>query len=798
MVKNSMGEYTVLADKVGDVNSNIKNILGLEEGDFLKSVVLPQGKFSEFLSLGGKDRRNMLERIFDLEEYGSSLMFKVGRYRKGIESQVTSIRAIMSQHENISTAYLKELELNLKNTLVRKDETENGVKDLSKSLEEMKSLDSLLKDLFDAKHQEEELNKKEKYINELTKKLDLSMSMTSILGELTEFVSTRSYISDTRIKIGKNKDIIGRLREESRRFEINKLSHQKNLKNITDELERVKEIQTISDEEMSELVEVIELKKLEAQDYMRDLRSHEEYDEELKELKKDIISLNQDIKIYAKDKDQQMENLKKYQELNTETRILGMAESIREELKKTDHIGNCTCPVCGSHIDDFVLIEVRRDGYYGNESYQNMIEKIEHDVSDLDRKISKNHTLIESYLNRTEKLESTVKKLSDGLLRLDFESLQEDIKTKELYIKEQRKIIQEKSKLLIDLMDKKSKTDKIISDLEIKLGQIGIEISEKKAIKDEYEKQLEVKMDTFDRLYSFINTSRKNLEIGDIVGDLDGFDDSRLLKIKSTYTDLNAIKGIKLEIEEYTRKKLNIGAIIKDLDSKIGGRSLDSTALKEAELLNGELLLRLDEIKKEEAQLKYKIDDAKNRLELVEELEGELKSLEVKFSDVRELEKNLKGNKFVEYLAQIYLKNIVIDASKRLDWITSGRYSIEINSDYMFVVRDNFNGGVRRSADTLSGGETFLVSLALALALSSQIQLKGSAPLEFFFLDEGFGSLDTGLLDTVMTSLERLHSDHLSVGIISHVEELKARVPMKLLVSLDDKDASSVCRIEPS
>ena len=105
---------------------------------------------------------------------------------------------------------------------------------------------------------------------------------------------------------------------------------------------------------------------------------------------------------------------------------------------------------------------------------------------------------------------------------------------------------------------------------------------------------------------------------------------------------------------------------------------------------------------------------------------------------------------------------------------------------------------MRRSSDTLSGGETFLVSLALALALSSQIQLKGSAPLEFFFLDEGFGSLDSELLDTVMTSLEKLHSNNLSVGIISHVEELKSRVPMKLVVSLDEKDASSKCRIELS
>ena len=113
-------------------------------------------------------------------------------------------------------------------------------------------------------------------------------------------------------------------------------------------------------------------------------------------------------------------------------------------------------------------------------------------------------------------------------------------------------------------------------------------------------------------------------------------------------------------------------------------------------------------------------------------------------------------------------------------------------------MRDNFNGGERRSVDTLSGGETFLTSLSLALALSSQIQLKGSAPLEFFFLDEGFGSLDAELLDIVMESLERLHSDKLSVGIISHVEELKNRVPIKLLVTSSEAGSGSKVKIEYS
>ena len=160
------------------------------------------------------------------------------------------------------------------------------------------------------------------------------------------------------------------------------------------------------------------------------------------------------------------------------------------------------------------------------------------------------------------------------------------------------------------------------------------------------------------------------------------------------------------------------------------------------------------------------------------------------------------GNKFVEYVATNQLKYIALEASKRLSSITRGRYVLEIDENLNFIMRDNMNGGQRRSVDSLSGGETFLtslsLSLALSLALSSQIQLKGSAPLEFFFLDEGFGSLDTELLDVVMESLESLHSDELSIGIISHVEDLKNRVPVKLLVTPCDVGRGSKVKIEYS
>ncbi|GGI43500.1 nuclease SbcCD subunit C [Paenibacillus marchantiophytorum] len=142
----------------------------------------------------------------------------------------------------------------------------------------------------------------------------------------------------------------------------------------------------------------------------------------------------------------------------------------------------------------------------------------------------------------------------------------------------------------------------------------------------------------------------------------------------------------------------------------------------------------------------------------------------------------LKANAFVEYLAEEQLMQVSRAASERLGELTRRRYAIEVDSGGGFVIRDDANGGVKRPVSTLSGGETFLTSLALALALSAQIQLKGEYPLEFFFLDEGFGTLDQDLLDMVIGALEKLHTDSLAVGVISHVPELRARLTRKLIV----------------
>lgn len=164
------------------------------------------------------------------------------------------------------------------------------------------------------------------------------------------------------------------------------------------------------------------------------------------------------------------------------------------------------------------------------------------------------------------------------------------------------------------------------------------------------------------------------------------------------------------------------------------------------------------------------------------ELEAQRAEQATQLERLGKLQAVLKANAFVEYLAEEQLMQVSRAASERLGELTRRRYGIEVDSGGGFVIRDDANGGVKRPVGTLSGGETFLTSLALALALSAQIQLKGEYPLEFFFLDEGFGTLDQELLDMVIGALEKLHTDRLAVGVISHVPELRARLVRKLIV----------------
>ena len=150
-----------------------------------------------------------------------------------------------------------------------------------------------------------------------------------------------------------------------------------------------------------------------------------------------------------------------------------------------------------------------------------------------------------------------------------------------------------------------------------------------------------------------------------------------------------------------------------------------------------------------------------------------------------ELHTELQSNHFIDFLLSESLELLARDASVRLMQFSTGRYELAtVKGDFLVV--DHQNGDERRSVRTLSGGETFLASLALALSLSEHLPeisgTGGAVSLESLFLDEGFGSLDAESLDLAVQGLEALADGNRMVGVISHIEELSERMPSRVHV----------------
>jgi DNA repair protein SbcC/Rad50 len=146
----------------------------------------------------------------------------------------------------------------------------------------------------------------------------------------------------------------------------------------------------------------------------------------------------------------------------------------------------------------------------------------------------------------------------------------------------------------------------------------------------------------------------------------------------------------------------------------------------------------------------------------------------------------LRATSFERWLCGEALDSLMAEASATLMELSAGQYQLDRNERNDLIVIDYQDAGARRPVHTLSGGETFQASLALALALSRQVigLSAGMRDLNSMFLDEGFGTLDEGTLETVATTLERLAADSdRMVGVITHVPALAERVPVRFVVS---------------
>lgn len=178
------------------------------------------------------------------------------------------------------------------------------------------------------------------------------------------------------------------------------------------------------------------------------------------------------------------------------------------------------------------------------------------------------------------------------------------------------------------------------------------------------------------------------------------------------------------------------------------------------------------------------VKDLEERLETKARYEQEIDEHRREQAVYSALGKELRSDSIVQFLQAEALVVLAQAATVHLQDLSSTRYRLSYEDDRFFVV-DAWNGDERRNVKTLSGGETFQASLALALALSEQVQFLAVTErnrLESLFLDEGFGTLDAETLEVVVGAIEQLGGDGRLVGVITHVPELAERLPIRIEV----------------
>ncbi|MCR1934661.1 AAA family ATPase [Clostridium tepidum] len=799
-VENIKKERMILAEKYKEKSALIKNKI-IEKKNIEDNInkISEEIKLKDYeinsLKIDG-DRREKIQKLYEIDKECRRLNLEVINKTEKINKEIKDLKDEELKYEDIIKIQ-KDIKKKLEDALAKKEDLikdspgNNSIlldkKDyinklvqnfnsLKKINDRKQELDKSLKEKRTVKlnieKQHEEILKILKYKEEIVSNLEDEiknkerMDMASILA--------------SNLKENEPCPVCGSIHHINLAKEINI----KELDTLRQEYNNIqKELDNIKLEENKKNVFLISIKKeeeiiLEELEKIREELRDENLDDLAKEIQKEknnFDKLNKDINIWEKEK---LELEEKINKLQKEKNNID-----KEEAKNQESISKQKKIIISSEKD-----KKEKESLFKEKEKQNMklkeelkVYNVEEEIDKIkvsDRKIEEYNNIIKNKRDILEKAnnkkEEIIKELN--ILEVELGKIVEAGKEKKNFIDKEEKEIRklnigeiskeylDKVREAIESIKIKEETLKSKLDSEVKNKEI---LWENKISKEQIKNKLE-------ELYN-----EKSIQLNKILKEnkFNSLEDAKFMLISK-----EEITNLEKEVEEFEKEYNNLNVNIENINRKLDGEKIEEEAWRDIRLKKENKEKELENIIKSIVIEEKVINDMERDIKKLKDLLDEKERVSHKKALLEDMDKLVQGNKFVEFVAMNQLEYIAFEASKRLKDITRGRYALELDCNGNFTMRDDFNGGGIRPTNTLSGGETFLTSLALALSLSSQIQLKGNSPLEFFFLDEGFGTLDNELLDTVMSSLESLRSDRLSVGIISHVDELKNRVPIKLIV----------------
>lgn len=885
------GKLEVLATKEQEVKEKVEELIGLDDKQFCQIIILPQGKFKEFLLSKSSEKKETLRSLFNTYFY-QKFVEQLQEQAKKIDSShkqkekelITRFEQFDIEEELTKFEYLKDENfeeilgiINSQEETVKNEKKELLKLERSFSKEKEKFIElSKLNDKFtqlkNNKLELEELSKKEDYYSRLkleveklkelqkskdkiieyasllTKKMKLKKLEEALLNEEDKYKLDLDTNKKLALELNAQKTDIEELRKETidYKFFYNNFNelilaknnieiYSKTLEELTLKKETYKELDSSLKVAKESYLEDIEEKnildgsigklKLEVLKKEQDVEKLEEYNNKLSEVNDKSVKLTIDKKQL-----EELELEKKKLEQEVELLNKNKEQEILNDFLLKLHEGD-DCPLCKQKIEHLPDIP---DLAVVDESIEKSLQKVNKDIIQLETLIKKDEEEIGKISTLLKNLGDTINfKAKEELLQLEDELKAENIKltdiskvirTSEDKIKGLNREIEELSELFKNEDDIKQKHLEAKNKIEQFEKNVKVELDEFAGYYEKIQSQVEEFDNTYNVLQNNSNellvrktkleTEQKNnktnlLEVSKRIENIvDSFTNSKLNKYYVTLEmaeedieKLNNLEDYESQINKFEDTKKIIVNSIEKLEEEL--RELNQPDLEEEQQKLQDIEPQVNDFIEKVAILNTRLENNKKlykkiHSEYIELLESSKEIREiVAFSDV--VSGKTENRKSLEtYVQGYYLDLILVAGTKRLLQMTNDRYR--------FIRRDEKSkgGGLQgleieihdiylnstRIISSLSGGELFLASLALALGLAEVIQNEsGGISLETIFIDEGFGSLDAETLDIALTTLIDLQSYGRNIGIISHVSELKERIRPKVEVYSKDNYA---------
>jgi exonuclease SbcC len=721
------------------MNERIETILGIDFDGFSRSILLAQGRFAEFLNARPSERDVVLKGVFGLQ-------------------RIDEMREEASTRLNVLRSRVEVLEIAL-----------------DQSLKARTQFDELATERSELQNRAIKLTGVLEKIEPLTQLVNLKReSSASIEDQILGMEKLR----DTLPRADETEVLLNRMNEStSKKESLDKLNKQSEL-----DVQKAKEGLAQSEREIGGRDKISTKQQLIDTAKVAD-QALEQVSQLLRE--KDILCLRMTSEVNdAKQKTE--ESAKQLSQISekvgtTEKQLVDSLNNVKDAerhdkagaLLSELRIGD-SCPVCGGEITNMVGVDVSSDLSAVTQKHGEL-ERLLVEIREMHQRAVISHGANLATVAQTNQVEETSRaELVElqGAVALSQKKFQITLSTAQQNFKESSSL-HEMTKIVVDEENKLIESEAFLNSanqaLATTLGALAAQLQADETINH----QLIILSNKLSSVATQMNLKVLSTEDISTSQGLRLFRDHIREEWKLRDADLRKeLISVRSEITEIDDQ---IDLTISSAFSSTGNVSREEfdtfhQSTKEKILnLNGQLSL-----------LQQQID---LQIEVVQNMDVAKKETEV-FETLR---KDLTDSRFVRFLLEAERSELASEASDKYAAMSGDRYRFTNDGD--FNILDFSHGGQERSARTLSGGETFLASLSLALGLSEMISRKGGR-LESFFLDEGFGSLDEEHIDLAMTGIEQLvneNSDRL-VLLVSHVPALRERLEDVIELARDPED----------